>query len=445
MSTRVTIIGAGESGVGAALLARHLGYELWVTDAGTIKPRYRTELEATELPFEEGMHTESKVLQADFIVKSPGIPDKAPLIQKAVAAGIPVISEIEFGYRHATGKCVAITGTNGKTTTTALTHYLLQQGGLSVGLAGNIGQSFARQVIHQQPDFWVLEVSSYQLDGISTFHPYISMILNITPDHMDRYDNSFDKYVSSKFRILSNQQAGDYFIYNIDDPAVTNKLSQVDTRVNLMPFSQQQALSQGAYLQNQQLIITHLQNAFTMNIKDLALQGKHNLYNSMAAGIAARILEIRKENLRDSLADFKNVAHRLEPVARIAGVEYINDSKATNVNSTWYALESMERPVIWIAGGVDKGNDYAALYEMVSKKVKAIVCLGIDNLKIHEAFANKVDIIVNTTSMVDAVKMAAHLANKEDIVLLSPACASFDLFENYEDRGNQFKDAVRDL
>lgn len=431
--------------MGAALLAKHKGYDCFVSDGGQLKAHFAQELEEAGIAYEAGQHTAARVLEADVIVKSPGIPNEAPLVQEAMQAGIQVISEIEFGYRHCSGKCIGITGTNGKTTTTALTYHILKQAGLDVGVGGNIGQSFARQLIDYQPAYWVLEVSSFQLDNIDTFRPYIGMILNITPDHLDRYNNDFQQYVAAKFRLLKNQQPGDYFIYSLDDTTITQRLQTINSQSTHRPFSLTHEVAEGAYLKDEQIIINHQQNAFTMSIHDLALQGKHNQNNSMAAGIAARILEIRKDNLRDSLSDFKNVSHRLELVSKIAGVEYINDSKATNVNSTWYALESMEHPVIWIAGGVDKGNDYKVLEDMVARKVKAIVCLGVDNLRIHDAFSNKVDIIMNTSSMKEAVQMAAHLANSNDIVLLSPACASFDLFENYEDRGNQFIEAVRDL
>lgn len=445
MAQHIAILGAGESGVGAALLAQHEGYTCFVSDQGAVKPHFAAELTAAGIDFESERHTAAAILRADVVVKSPGIPDTATIVQQVLQRGIPVISEIEFGFQHCQGKCIGITGTNGKTTTTALTYHILKEAGLDVGMGGNIGDSFARQLIHHQPAYWVLEVSSFQLDNIDTFRPFIGMILNITPDHLDRYQYDFQQYVAAKFRMIENQQAGDYFIYGLDDPAIAAQLTTTHSRATAMPFSLTTALENGAYIANEQLIINHQQNAFTMSIHELALQGKHNQRNSMAAGIAARILEIRKDNLRDSLADFKNVSHRLELVAKIGGVEYINDSKATNVNSTWYALESMEQPVIWIAGGVDKGNDYAVLEEMVARKVKAIVCLGVDNLKIHDAFSNKVDIIMNTSSMKEAVQMAAHLANSEDVVLLSPACASFDLFENYEDRGRQFMEAVREL
>lgn len=445
MSQRVVILGAGESGVGAALLARHKGYDCFVSDGGKLKAHFAQELEEAGIAYEAGQHTTARIQDADVIVKIPGIPNEAPLVRQVMEKGIPVISEIEFGYQHCTGKCIGITGTNGKTTTTALTYHILKKAGVDVGMGGNIGQSFARQLIDHQPEYWVLEVSSFQLDNIDTFRPYIGMILNITPDHLDRYNHDFQQYVAAKFRLLENQQAGDYFIYSLDDTTITQRLQTINSQSTHRPFSLTHEVAEGAYLKDEQIIINHQQNAFTMSIHDLALQGKHNQNNSMAAGIAARILEIRKDNLRDSLSDFKNVSHRLELVSKIAGVEYINDSKATNVNSTWYALESMERPVIWIAGGVDKGNDYKVLEDMVAKKVKAIVCLGVDNLRIHDAFSNKVDIIMNTSSMKEAVQMAAHLSNSDDIVLLSPACASFDLFENYEDRGNQFIGAVREL
>lgn len=445
MSQHIAILGGGESGIGAALLAKHQSYSCWVSDGGHIRDTYKEELHAAQIPFEEGQHTAEKILEADLVVKSPGIPTSAAMVQRVVQAGIPVISEIEFGYRHCNGKCIGITGTNGKTTTTALTYHILKHAGLNVGIGGNIGQSFARQLVHHQPDYWVLEVSSFQLDHVDTFKPYISILLNITPDHLDRYNYDFDQYAAAKFKLIARQDKHDYLIYNLDCEAIGQRLATYHTTATLRPFSLTRQVGEGAYIYDNQLIIEHHQKTFSMSINDLALQGKHNQYNSMAAGVAARILDIRKAHLRESLADFKNVSHRLEVVARVSGVEYINDSKATNVNSTWYALESMEQPVIWIAGGVDKGNDYTVLEEMVSKKVKAIVCLGVDNLRIHEAFANKVDIIMNTSSMAEAVRMAAHLSDKNDVVLLSPACASFDLFENYEDRGQQFIDAVREL
>lgn len=447
MAIDISILGLGESGVGAALLAQKLGYTMWLSDAGKVKQDYSDELTIYDLPFEEGSHSEARILSSDLIVKSPGIPNSAPVVQHALAKGIPVISEIEFASRHTTAKLIAITGSNGKTTTTGLTHHILKKAGYNVGLAGNIGHSFARLVADKEHDWYVLEVSSFQLDNIDGFKPWISMVLNITPDHLDRYGYNFGAYAASKLRIRENQDSNDFFIYCPDDAGTMQHITLAKGTPRAVPFSLQQTLAEGAFVQDASIHIhTHTQkNRFVMPIQDLALQGKHNVYNSMAAGIAACIVDIRKEVLRESLTDFKNEPHRLEVVAKVSGVEFINDSKATNVNSTWYALESMEHPVVWIVGGVDKGNDYAALQDLVRKRVKAIVCLGIENMRIHQAFSPLVDMIVNTGSMKEAVRMAHHLAEKDDIVLLSPACASFDLFDNYEDRGNQFKLAVRDL
>lgn len=426
-------------------MAKHVGDSAFVSDAGKLKPRFQQELDEAGIVYEQEGHTESKVLAADVVVKSPGIPDKAALVQKVSQKGIPVISEIEYGYEHLSGKVIGITGSNGKTTTTALTHHILKKAGMDVALTGNIGKSLARQVATDPKAYYVVEVSSFQLDGILTFRPHISILTNITPDHLDRYDNDFSKYIRAKFNITRNQEATDHFIYNLDDEATMKHLESHFTAARRWPFSLEQEVEQGAYISNNELIINTYKNQFTMSINELALKGKHNQSNSMAAGVAARILDIRKDMLRESMSDFESLPHRLEKVAKISGVEFINDSKATNVNSTWYALESMDRPVIWIAGGVDKGNDYECMQELVSKRVKAIVCLGVDNRRIHEAFGKRVDVLVNTSAMKEAVRMAMHLADKEDIVLLSPACASFDLFENYEDRGNQFKEAVRDL
>lgn len=431
--------------MGAALLARYVGDMPFVSDAGILKPHFQQELDEAGIRCEQEGHSESRVLTADLVVKSPGIPDTTPLVKKLYEKGVPVISEIEYGFQHLEGTVIGITGSNGKTTTTALTHHILQKCGMDVALTGNIGNSLARQVATDPKPYYVVEVSSFQLDGIKTFKPHIAILTNITPDHLDRYDHDFSKYIRSKFRITENQDATDHFIYNLDDTVVMKHLESHFTAARRWPFSLEQEVEQGAYVKNNELIINTYKNQFTMSINELALQGKHNQANSMAAGIASRILDIRKDMLRESMSDFQSLPHRLEFVAKVSGVEFINDSKATNVNSTWYALESMERPVIWIAGGVDKGNDYTCMQDLVSKRVKAIVSLGVDNRAIHEAFGKRVDVIVNSSSMKEAVQMAMHLADKEDIVLLSPACASFDLFENYEDRGNQFKGAVREL
>lgn len=445
MKRPLVILGAGESGIGAAILGRKHGYEVFVSDSGTPQPRYLEELKARGIAFEAGEHSEDQILQAGLIVKSPGIPENAAIIQKALNTGIPVISEIEFASRFTEQCIIAITGTNGKTTTTSLLHHILTKAGKKAAKGGNIGTSFARLVTEGGYDYYVLEISSFQLDGMKQFRPHISILLNITPDHLDRYDQDFEKYIDSKFLITKNQKGGDYFIYNLDDEVITERMKGMLFSAKTVPISIRQTVDFGAWANDEEIHLEIGKTSFAMKINDLGIQGKHNTYNSMAASIAARILEIRKEDIRDSLSDFKAEAHRLEKVGRVSGVEFINDSKATNVNATWYALESMQRPVIWIAGGVDKGNDYSVLEPMVSKRVKAIVCLGIDNMNIHQAFGKTVDIIVNTQSMEDAVKMAYHLADKDEIVLLSPACASFDLFKNYEDRGNQFKMAVREL
>lgn len=441
----MVILGAGESGTGAAILAAQKGYNVFVSDIGQISSEFKAELLDSHIPFEEMKHTESKILATDEIIKSPGIPDHSPIMMKIRQQGIPVISEIEFAARHTHGKIIGITGSNGKSTTTALVHHLLNKAGLDVAMAGNIGRSFAREVAASERAYYVIELSSFQLDDILSFKPYISVLLNITPDHLDRYDNTFGKYIQAKFSITRNQEAGDYFIFNADDEVITEYLRKHPVMAENVPISTRHSLSCGAYSTDTTLTIDYHKKKLEMSINDLALHGKHNLYNSMAAGIIGRILELKKELIRESLQDFKGLEHRLELIGKISGVEFINDSKATNVNSTWYALESMERPVIWIAGGVDKGNDYECLHELVSKKVKTIIALGVDNRPIHEAFSKRVDMIINTQSMEEAVRMAYHMADKEDIVLLSPACASFDLFENFEDRGRQFKNAVREL
>jgi UDP-N-acetylmuramoylalanine--D-glutamate ligase len=440
----ISILGAGESGTGAAILAKKQGWVVFVSDLGTIGDKYKAELNNAGVEFEEKQHTESRILEAEIIVKSPGIPDKAPLIVEAHKRGIQVISEIEFASWYTQAKTIAITGTNGKTTTTLLTYHILKNAGLNVGLAGNVGKSFARQVAENNFDYYVLELSSFQLDGMFKFKADIAVLLNITPDHLDRYDYELNNYIFSKFRILQNMDENCTFIYCADDPIVSEAMKMRNDNVRMLPFSLQPLTGEGAFIQNDHIQFNIQPDPFNMSIFDLALQGKHNQYNSMAAGIAARVFEIRKDVVRESLMDFENIEHRLEFVAKVHGIEFINDSKATNVNSTWYALESMSNPVVWIVGGVDKGNDYTILEELVRARVKAIVCMGKDNAKIHKAF-NGIVSVVDAGSAIEAVKAAYHLGKKGDTVLLSPACASFDLFENYEDRGRQFKAAVREL
>ena len=441
----IAILGAGESGVGAAYLAKQQGYDVFVSDFGTIADKYKKQLSDWNIRFEENRHTEEIILSAIEVIKSPGIPEKAPIIKKLREKQIPVISEIEFAGRYTDAKIVGITGSNGKTTTTSLTYHILKNAGLNVGLAGNIGNSFAYQVATEQFDTYVLELSSFMLDDMYRFKTDIAVLLNITPDHLDRYDYKFENYAASKFRITQNQTANDYFIYCADDPETIKVMAERKLEAQLLPFSIQKKEDPGAYLNNDQIIINVHQQHFQMSISELALQGKHNIYNSMASGIVAKVLELRNPVMRDSMSNFKNIEHRLESVGKISGISFINDSKATNVNSTWYALESMTSDVILILGGVDKGNDYSMLKDLVRQKVKAIVCLGKDNKRIHDAFENDVDIIVNTYSAQEAAQVSYHLAEKGDTVLLSPACASFDLFKNYEDRGNQFKQAVKEL
>lgn len=441
----LVVLGAAESGVGAAILARKQGLEVFVSDSGAIKEEYRRLLRLHEIGFEEGGHDQDRVLSATEVVKSPGIPDKAPLVKSLREKNIPVISEIEFAGRYTNAKMIGITGTNGKTTTTMLTYHILKKAGLNVGLAGNVGKSFALQVAEHDYDCYVIELSSFQLDGMESFKCDVAILTNITPDHLDRYDYQLENYVYSKFRITQNQTASDAFIYCADDPITNQYLSAIKGAAHQYPFSIKETLKEGAWLENDTINIQTHQHKFSMIIHELALQGKHNLYNSMAAGIAARVLDIRKEVIRESLSDFRNVEHRLELVTTVHGIEFINDSKATNVNSTWYALESMTRPVVLILGGVDKGNDYSSLVELARDKVKAIVCLGTDNRKIVKMFKDVVPQIVETKSAEEAVMASYRLGKKGDVVLLSPACASFDLFENYEDRGRQFKKAVRAL
>ncbi|RKR85459.1 UDP-N-acetylmuramoylalanine--D-glutamate ligase [Mucilaginibacter gracilis] len=442
---RLVVLGAGESGAGAAYLAQQQGYDVFVSDFGTIADKYKAQLTGWGIRFEEQQHTEAEILAATEIIRSPGIPDKAPIIKKIKEKGIALISEIEFAGMYTHAKMICVTGSNGKTTTASLTYHILKKAGLNVGLAGNIGKSFAYQVATQNFDYYVLEISSFMLDNMYNFKAHIAVLLNITPDHLDRYDYKMENYAASKFRIAQNQTAADYFIYCDDDAETIKGMAQRSFKAQLLPFSIQHMVERGAYLDDQNIIINPILEHFKMSINQLALQGKHNIYNSMASGITARVLEIRNQTIRESMTDFQNIDHRLEFVAKISGIAFINDSKATNVNSTWYALESMGNNVVLILGGVDKGNDYNMLKELVKQKVHSIVCLGKDNSRIHEAFEDDVEVIVNTNSASEAVQVAYHLAKRGDTVLLSPACASFDLFENYEDRGNQFKTAVKEL
>jgi UDP-N-acetylmuramoylalanine--D-glutamate ligase len=443
---RLVILGGGESGVGTAVLAQQKGYEVFLSDKGKLKDKYKDVLSKYEIKWEEEQHTEALILNATEVVKSPGIPDKVELIKKLKEKGIPVISEIEFAGRYTNAKKICITGSNGKTTTTLLTYHMLQKAGLNVGLGGNVGKSFAMQVAENNFDYYVLELSSFQLDGMYEFKADIAVLLNITPDHLDRYEYRLENYADSKFRIIQNQTEEDAFIFCVDDEVTMQTIKNKQVKAKQYPISIKQTVETGAHLENNQLIInTNNTNPLFMTIQELALQGKHNIYNSMAAGVTGKLVGIRKETIRESLSDFHNIDHRLEVVGNVHGIEFINDSKATNVNSTWYALESMNNPVILILGGVDKGNDYSMLNELVKQKVKAIICLGADNKKIIKAFDKMVDTILEANSATEAVAQAYKIGKKGDTVLLSPACASFDMFENYEDRGTQFKQAVRAL
>lgn len=437
-------MGAGESGVGAAILAKKQGWDVFVSDFGSVKEKFASELEVLGVEWEQGKHSEERILNSKLIVKSPGIPETTPLVLKALAKGIPVISEIEFAGYYTDAKTICVTGSNGKTTTALLLYHILKKGGLNIGLAGNVGESFAKQVAEKEFDYYVLELSSFQLDGMFDFKVDIALLMNITPDHLDRYDYKMANYIASKFRIAQNQTEADWLIYNYDDPNISEFIAKSNFKAQLAPFSLTEPQAVGGYINKEQLTI-NINDQFTMSIHDLALKGKHNAQNSLASGIASRILEIRKESVRESLSDFVNVEHRLEFVAKVHGIEFINDSKATNVNSTWFALESMDKPTVWIVGGVDKGNDYSELFELVKDKVKAIVCLGKENDKIKEAFGTITTEIYEASSAMEAVAYGYRLARKDETVLLSPACASFDLFENYEERGNEFKKAVRSL
>lgn len=442
---RLVVLGGGESGIGTAILGKQKGYGVFVSDSGKIKTKYRNALEHFGIDWEEGGHTEAAILNADLVMKSPGIPDTVSLVVKLRGKGIPVISEIEFAARYTNAKIIGITGSNGKTTTTMLTYHILKEEGLNVGMAGNIGDSFARMVAEHDYEYYVLEISSFQLDGIVDFRPEIAMITNITPDHLDRYDYKFENYVASKFRITKNQGEENHFIHDADDDTIMDWLTEHPVKSRLLPFSIQKELEEGAYIENNEIQIRTQNNAIAMKTDTLALEGKHNLKNTMAAAMAAKLIGIRKETIRESIANFQGAPHRLEKVLKIHHVQYINDSKATNVNATYFALDSMSAPTVWIVGGIDKGNDYKALMPLVREKVKAIVCLGLDNTKIKDVFGNVVDLMVETFAMEEAVKVAYKIAERGDAVLLSPACASFDLFKNYEDRGDQFKEAIKNL
>lgn len=442
MSKRIAILGGGESGVGTAMLAAKHGYDVFLSDGGSIKPKYVEVLKENAIEFETGKHTESLILNADVVMKSPGIPHKAPIVKKLIEKGVRIVSEMEFAAPFTNAQIIGIGGSNGKTTTTALTYHILKNAGLKVGLGGNIGKSFAWQVATEDYDFYVLEISSFQLDDIQTFRPNVAVLTNITPDHLDRYNYELQNYVEAKFNIAKYQNETDFFIYCADDEITMQHFERYPTKAQKIPFSFTKEFAEGGYVKNETIIINHQNSQFTMSTSELGIKGRHNIYNSLAAGIVANVYGLRKEEIRQSLSDFKSLEHRLESVTKVRGVEFVNDSKATNVNSTWYALESMNKPVIWIAGGIDKGNDYSVLVPLVQKRVKALICLGADNTPLHAAFGKSVDIMVNTSTMHDAVRMAYQLGNPGDVVLLSPACASFDLFENFEDRGRKFKDEV---
>jgi UDP-N-acetylmuramoylalanine--D-glutamate ligase len=446
LAKKLVILGAGESGIGTALLAKQKGYEVFVSDGGAIKANFQKELEEASIDFESGSHNVERILAADEVMKSPGIPEKNEMVKAIRAKGIPVISEIEFGYRYkGNSKIAAITGSNGKTTTTSLLYHICKLVNEDVAMVGNIGYSFARQIAQAPKALYIIEVSSFQLDDIQFFKPEIAILLNITEDHLDRYDHQFDNYIKSKFRIIENQTAEDYFIYCIDDETIVKHLELLTINTNPLPFSMKQEVKKGGYIKNDQMMLKIQEERVTMSIYDFALKGKHNAYNTMAASIAATTLGIRKEKIREAVSNFHSLEHRMEFVATVRGVDFINDSKATNVNSTWYALESMQKNTVLILGGVDKGNDYALIADLVKEKVKAIVCMGTDNKKIIEFFKDKVSTIVEVDTAKKAVNASFKLAEKGDLVLMSPACASFDLFKNYEDRGRQFKESVKEL
>lgn len=446
MSNNIIILGGGESGVGAAVLAKHKGLNVFLSDGGSLKEIYKAELRANGIEFEEGGHSEERILAADEVVKSPGIPEKNEMVKAIRAKGIPVISEIELAYRYkGDSKIIAITGSNGKSTTTALIYHICKTAELDCAMVGNIGYSFARQVAEDPKPLYIIEISSFQLDDIKTFRPNVSVLLNITEDHLDRYNYVFDNYIRSKFRIIENQTEEDFFIFCLDDEVIAQKLPLLTIHTNPLPFSMKQEVKKGGYIKGDQMMLRIQEERVSMSIYDFALKGKHNQYNTMAAGIAAATIGIRKEKIRDAVKNFHSLEHRMEFVAMVRGVEFINDSKATNVNSTWYALESMNKPTVLILGGVDKGNDYTLIEDLVKEKVKAIVCMGTDNSKIIAAFKDIVPTIIETDSAKKAVNAAFRAAGKDEVVLLSPACASFDLFKNYEDRGTQFKEAVKEL
>jgi UDP-N-acetylmuramoylalanine--D-glutamate ligase len=442
---KIVILGAGESGAGSAILAQKKGFDVFVSDQGEVKQKYREILDNGKIRWEEGKHTEEEIFKADEVIKSPGVREDSPIVMKLHEKDIPVISEIEFAGRYASGKKICVTGSNGKTTVTNLIYHILKKAGKNAAMTGNVGNSFAMAVAEGGYDYYVIELSSFQLDGMYTFKADIAILMNITPDHLDRYGYNLQNYIDSKFRVTRNQTKSEFFIYWADDPIIKRELEKKEYGMTLLPFSADSAEGMTAYLENNELIIDYHTKTNLMTIHDLALKGRHNIFNSMAAAIAGKVLTIRKDIIRESLADFQGVEHRLEPVITVYGINFINDSKGTNVNSTWYALECMETDVVWIAGGVDKGNDYSELFSVVKQKVRAIVCLGKDNRKIVEAFRDKVPTIVETRSMEEAVRSSYYLAKKGQTVLLSPACASFDLFNNYEDRGRQFKQAVRNL
>ena len=443
---RIVVLGAGESGTGAAILARQKGYDVFISDAGKIKPFYRDMLDEYHVLYESGGHTERLIINASEVIKSPGIPESAPIIKLLRKKGIRIISEIEFAGRYTNAKKICITGSNGKTTTTSLIHHMMRKAGMNVGMAGNVGRSFAHQVATEAYDYYVLELSSFQLDGMYEFKADIAILLNITPDHLDRYDYNFQNYVDSKFRVTQNLTEDEYFVFCSDDEITIKELEKIVSRAEQLPFAYQKKEKDVAWVdQEEQMHIELDEVDFSMSVQELSLRGRHNTYNSMAAGIAGNVLKIRNDVIREALMDFQGVEHRLETVMKVHGINFINDSKATNVNSTWYALESVKGATVWIVGGVDKGNDYSELYNLAENKVKAIVCLGKDNHRVIQAFENRVESIVESTNMEDAVKAAYYLARDGDTVLLSPACASFDLFESFEDRGRQFKAAVRSL
>ncbi len=445
MEKRIVILGAGESGTGSAVLAKKHGFDVFVSDLGKIKPHYKEILFNYEVEWEEEQHTDRLILSADEVIKSPGISDKADIVLALKKKNIPVISEIEFAGRYTSAKKICITGSNGKTTTTNLLHHMLRRAGMNCGMAGNVGKSFAFQVATKSYDYYVLELSSFQLDGMFEFKPDISILLNITPDHLDRYGYNMQNYIDSKFKITQNLSEDDYFIYCSDDEITISELEKIVLRAKQLEFSQTKIVKEGAHVEDGNMVISVNDEVMSIPLDELSIKGRHNIYNSMAASIASRVLEIKKEVIRECLQDFKGVEHRLERFIKVHGIEFINDSKATNVNSTWYALECMTTPTVWIVGGVDKGNDYSELLPLVKEKVKAIVCLGVDNSKIHNAFDGIIEKIVDASSMKEAVNKAYKLGEKDDTVLLSPACASFDLFKSYEDRGSQFKECVREL